>query len=195
MLVIALTGLGLFLYSRVVDFNRLSLQLTTNIIYILLWAAVLSLPIISVVIINRWKAYNRYKSAKALSLLGWTQLEELCSYILKVQNACQADETPECSTLIKCLDNYYEKYTIFYAELRKINLFVNDQSFDHLMAQYELVSQNFRVSLNDLIIAMKTQHCQQEQSTPLIKDILSLTEHMNHHHQLISQALIRIMRY
>lgn len=195
LLVITLTSLGLFFYSKVVDFNGLSLQLTTNIIYIFIWAALLSLPIISLLIINRWKAYNRYKSVKSLSLLCWAQLEELCDYPLKVQKACQANETPECSTLIKCLDNYYEKYTAFHAEMRKINLFIDDHTFDHLMQQYELVSQNFRLTLNDLIISMNHHNLKQEPCIQLIENLLAVTENMSHYHQLLSKALIRIMRY
>lgn len=195
LLVSALTSLGLFLYSRVVDFHALSLQITTNIIYIFLWATLLSLPVITLLIIHTWRVHYRYKNVKAMSLLCWTQLEELCHHIHKVRHACQANENPECSILIKCLDTYYTEYTAFNTELGKITLFIDDHSLKYLISRYQLVSQNFRDKLNDLIIAINDHPFKQEPCPILLQQLLPLTENMDHYHQLLSKELIRIMRY
>lgn len=195
LMVNALTLLGLAIYSQFIQLTVVNLQITGQIIFIGLWAAIVGAVVMALNSLKKWHVQQRYVLLKPLALQIWEQLDELNIYIGRVQKICQTTEKPAAPSLMKYLDNYYEKSVSLNKTLQKIKLFLDNSQFDQLLSQYNATSSEFRDKLTELIALLSDQPAAQAPCQPVLQALTPICLAVDQHHQTIARQVGRIIRY
>ncbi len=190
-----LTAIGVAIYSHFINLSTINLEMAGQLILISLWAAIVAGVIIVIKALKSWRLQQHYAPLKPVVLQVWNQLEELNAYIERIQETCQTSEKPAPATLMKCLDNYYEKTVCFNKELQKIKLFLSNKQFDQLIAQYQANSKVFRDQLSRLIALLSDQPYEKNPCNLVLQTLTPICSSLDQHHQAIAKQLIQIIRY
>ncbi|WP_026470242.1 hypothetical protein [Alkanindiges illinoisensis] len=190
-----LTASGMAIYSQFINLSTIKLEMAGQLILISLWAAIVAGVIIVLKALKSWRLQQHYAPLKPVVLQVWNQLDELNAYIERIQKTCQTSEKPVPATLMKCLDNYYEKTICFNKELQKIKLFIDDKQFDQLLDQYQAISKAFRDQLTRLIALLSDQPYETNPCNLVLQNLVPLYLSLDQYHQAIAKQLIQIIRY
>ena len=193
-LVAMLTSMGLVTYSQLTNLTAVNIQSAGQMIFIFLWAAIVAGAVMLLSRLKIWQAQRRYAPLKLVALYMWDQLDALNECVDRIQNTCQTSEKPTRATLMKCLDNYYEKSVSFHKDLQKIKLVLNDSQFNQLLINYNTDSKIFRDRLAELIVSLADQPHDQNPCKLLLDALTPLCLRIDQYHQAIAKQLGKIIR-